>query len=751
MNTDINGNKNRKLKKSPGVNPLVSALSLGLIGVSALLVSCTTQQTPSQSVTQTSSQTSTSSVQSPALLSTTPSTIGTNYPLTDAASREQSGAVTSTAADRDVPLKEVFRGTGSFINSGSAARTGPADSEGEVTLNFQGSPIPEVVKTVLGDILGLNYAINDAVSGTISMRTTRPIARDALVPVLDNLLRMNGAALIKSQDFYEVVHTDDARVAGLTPSLRLSSDKGYQVLIVPLRYVGAKEMVRILETVKSGKATVMADEFRNILTIAGSHGELFNLRETISIFDVNQLKGMSVGLFRLEHVEVGTLLAELETIFGDNANGPLAGLVRFMPMDRLNAIMVITQQEKYLRDVEVWIDRLDQAENPHGMNMYVYYVQNGKAEHLADMLTQLFEGRRRNALASAQRESASAAPVAASGDGGGDGAGAAPTRGSGGGDRTSIDIGDVSIIPDIENNALVVLATPIDYAEIEKAVTKLDIPPMQVLVEASIIEVTLGNELEYGLQWFFRDNHGRFNGTGGLNIPSNGVVSSLAGTISPADFTYAIFDAAGTRAVLNAVAGDSRINVLSSPSLMVLDNQTASIRVGDQVPIRTSETNNTSSGSFDDEGNFGSNITSRIQYRDTGVSLEVTPRVNAGGMVIMEITQRVDDVDETTTSDIDSPTILQREINTNVAVQSGETIVLGGLIREDKETSDSGIPFLKDIPGIGMLFGGKRIANTKTELIVMITPSAVGNPQDARRVTEEYKDKLKGVDFSDMK
>lgn len=657
-------------------------------------------------------------------------------------------------APQDVPLREIYKGSGSFVNPTRRANGGAAE-EGDVTLNFQDSPIAEVVKTIISDILGENYVIGEGVGGVVSMRTTRAIPRDSLISVLDNLLRMNGAAVIKNDTYYEIVAIDDSGVTGLSPGLKLSSDRGYQVQIVPLRYIGARAMAKMLEPVKSGKATVMVDEFRNILTIAGSQSELFSLRDTISIFDVNQLQGMSVGLFRVQNVEASTILEELQAIFGDSADGPLAGMVRFSVIERLNALMVITPQERYLTDAEVWIRRLDQSENPHGTNMYVYYVQNGVAEHLADLLTELFEGKRRSDMASAQRESATAQPQA-QGDGG-ETEGAPASRRTGGGSGaagvSSTDIGDISIIPDTENNALVILASAADYAQVEKAVKKLDVQPMQVLVEASIVEVTLSDELEYGLQWFFKDNHGKFGGRGGLNIPADGDVSALAGALaSPVDFTYRVFDAAGTRAILNAIAGDSRIDVLSSPSLMVLDNNTATIRVGDQVPIRTEESTNTSSLFRDEDGGtIGGNVTSRIQYRDTGVTLEVTPRVNAGGMVIMDVTQRVDDVDETTTSGIDSPTILQREITTAVAVQSGETIVLGGLIREDKEVADSGVPFLKDIPGIGYLFSNERTATSKTELVVMITPSAIANPSEARGVTQEYKNKLHGVDLSGIK
>lgn len=664
------------------------------------------------------------------------------------ASGEISGPLTTPKEGKEIPLQEMYPGSGSFVNSSRGGA--PADSEGEVTLNFQNSPITEVVKTILGDILGVNFAINDAVTGSVSMRTARPVSQDALISVLDNLLRMNGAAIIKSQDFYEIVPIDEGALAGLSPTTRLSADRGYQMLVVPLHYIGAKEMARILEPVKSGKAMVQADEFRNLLMLAGTQGELFNLRETIAIFDVDQLSGMSVGLFRMQNVDASTMINELETIFGDNASGPLAGMVRFSVMERLNALLVITPQKKYLQDVELWVKRLDQADNPNGMNMYVYYVQNGKAENLADLLNQLFEGKRRSAVAMA-RSKPSQKPAAPAVEGQPP---AAPIRANE--EVSSIEVGDVTIIPDTENNALLVLATPTDYAEVEKAMQKLDVLPMQVLVEASIVEVTLEKELQYGLQWFMKNTHGKYGGIGGLNISNDagsppGGIPALTGALAdPANFTYAIFDAAGTRALLNAISGDSRLDVLSSPSLMVLDNQTATIRVGDQVPIRTSETSNISSGEVVDD-QFRSNITSQIQYRDTGVTLEVTPRVNSGGMVMLDITQRVDDVDETTTSSIDSPTILQREITTSVAVQSGETIVLGGLIRDNKEKSDNGIPFLKDIPIAGYLFKGEKTTKSKTELVVMITPSAVANPEEARQVTEEYKSKLQGVDLSAFK
>jgi general secretion pathway protein D len=205
-----------------------------------------------------------------------------------------------------------------------------------------------------------------------------------------------------------------------------------------------------------------------------------------------------------------------------------------------------------------------------------------------------------------------------------------------------------------------------------------------------------------------------------------------------------VFNAAGTRVLLDLLASDSKINVVSSPTLMVLDNHTATIRVGDQVPVRTSETTNTS-GVINQPGDPSALVTSTIQYRDTGVLLEVKPRVNAGGLIVLEITQEVNDVTATATSGIDSPTINQRRITTNVAIQSGETLVLGGLIKENNGRTNAGLPYLRHVPVLGWLFGSEGKTTSRTELVVMITPTAVTSLNEARDVTQEYRNKLKGV------
>ncbi|MCP8687235.1 type II secretion system secretin GspD [Marinobacterium sedimentorum] len=633
---------------------------------------------------------------------------------------------------QDAPRTELYGGNGVFFDIGSDDKGAPA--EGDITFNFQGAEISEVVKTILGDILQANYILDDQVRGVVNMQTSRPISRDALVPTLEKLLQVNGAALIDRNGFYEVVPIDSLNGGAISLRGNLSADRGYQILVVPLRYIGAQEMLKILEPLKPRQGMMEADERRNLLVLGGTQGELVSLRDTIKTFDVDQLQGMSVGLFRLQSVDAEVLVAELGAIFGDAADGPLAGMVRFMPIERLNALLVITAQRKYLSDAKTWITRLDRSEGAQGLGMYVYYVQNGRAENMADMLGQLFDGQRRNrqareADAARRPDAATAAAPDADADG-------TVTRAEASAGPANIDVGEVSIIADNENNALLIMSSPGDYDKVYKAIQKLDVLPLQVLVEATIVEVSLEDELQYGLQWFFKNHLG--NGTRGVGTVGQSPISSAANVIGSG--SYEVISGASTRALLNVLATDSRLNVVSSPTLMVLDNHTAEIKVGDQVPIQTSSTTNTSS----DLGN----TTSTIQYRDTGVLLEVTPRVNAGGMVVLDITQEVNDVDRTTSSGIDSPTIIQRRVNTSVAVQSGETLVLGGLIKENRTYSGEGIPYLRHVPLLGWAFGSRGKSTQRTELVVMITPTAVTDTADAREVTREYRNKLRGLELN---
>ena len=640
------------------------------------------------------------------------------------------------------PRAEIYRGSGGMVDLGGMTRQAP-DQEGEITLNFQQMEVAEVVKIILGEILGLNYVLDPNVSGTVSLQTSRPLTREALLPTLEALLQVNGAVLVKSQNFYEVVPIESAPSSALVPRLNPVEARGYQLLVIPLRYISAGELLKILEPLKPVKGLMQVDETRNLLLVAGTQEELNNIRDTVQVFDVDQLRGMSVGLFRMQAVEAQVMLKELEAIFGDSAGGPLAGMVRFLPIERLNGLLVITPQAKYLEDARAWVERLDRAEGGQGVSMHVYHVQHGKAETIADILTQLFEGRDTSPddQQGRPRPSEPGVPTRAAADGETEvEVGREPVLIGPDGQGASLEVGEVSIIADDETNTLLVMATPSDYEKVLQAIQRLDVLSLQVLVEATIVEVALEDELRYGLQWFFKSS------IDGKNV--RGTLGRFPLT-TPADLTptgsLSVFDAAGARVLLDLLAKDSKINVISSPTLMVLDNRAATIRVGDRVPIRTSETTDTGGAVTDPDTGVSALVTSTIQYQDTGVLLEVKPRINAGGMISMEITQEVNDVKPTTTSGIDSPTITQRRINTNVAVQSGETLVLGGLIQENNSRTNEGLPYLRHIPILGWAFGSQGKQVQRTELVVLITPTAVTSTNEANEVTREYRNKLKGV------
>ena len=636
----------------------------------------------------------------------------------------------------DIGVKtEVFEGDGDFIDTEAARRNTwrPNGSEGDIVLNFEESDIREVVKTILGDMLNQNFTVDPAVAGTVTLTTSRPMSSDNLLPTLELLLGMNGAALTKTDGIYAVIPAAQAMGSGLSPQLGLTRSRGYQLLVVPLEYISATQMQAILEPLLPESGFMTIDRARNLLLVGGARAELQQAQATVNVFDVDQMKGMSIGLFRLENADADDMRTELETILGANSDGPLADMLQILTINRLNALVVMSKQRNYLDEARGWIERLDRADESAGLNMYVYPVQNGRAENLAGLLSELFGGGSSTGFQNTSLGSGARSPSPVSGNATGAAqAGNVQMPRSSGSDTAAMGVGDVRIIADQENNALVIMATRTDYAKILAAVRRLDVMPLQVLVEATILEVTLTDELSYGLQWFFKNSLSDFYQGSGELLPL---------PVDPS-FTYTVTGWDGNvRAVLNLLAADARLDVVSSPSLMVLDNRTATIKVGDQVPIRTSETTSLATSGTDPL------VTSTIQYRDTGVVLEVTPRVNPGGMVMLEITQDVNDVDNTTTSSIDSPTIIQRRISTSVAVQSGESVVLGGLIRENESVSDSGVPGLRRIPLLGRLFSSRTTSTTRTELLVLITPTAISNVAEARDATDEMKKKLAGLDF----
>jgi len=643
---------------------------------------------------------------------------------------------------------EISPGSGRVI--GALPRPGkPSPGPGEVMLNFEDTDIQEVVKVVLADLLEANYIMEPGVSGAVSIQSSRPLARDELLPVLESLLDINGAALTYDEKtgLYRVAPRTNAVRSAFPPSVRTiltNKRPGFSTEIAPLSFIAVEEMKQILTSFVGEDSIIYADERRNLLVLAGTPQLLDQINDTIALFDVDWMAGMSTGLFPLKYAEAETIISELESILIGESGPEGKALIRFTPIERLNAVLVITPQPVYLERAKDWISTLDRGSGGEGRRLFVYRVKNGLATDLANVLSNMFGDQ-----AAGGRSGTPSARVAPglqqartastdTGTGQGTGAGSRVTGGGAGSGSTSFDAGSIRIIADEINNALVIMATSLEYQMIEQALRELDVMPLQVLIEASIIEIRLTDELSYGLEWAFENGGidiGSANGQTGaalLDLGDPGLASLTPG------FSYALLDSTGAvQAVLNTLASRSQVNVLSSPTVMVLGNQTATINVGDQVPIASRQ----SVSNIDP----AAPTVNEIEYRDTGVILTVTPRVNPGGLITMEIQQEVSDVAVTTSSGIDAPTIQQRNIESTVAIQSGNTIILGGLIRDNASDSDSGFPGLHEIPVIGTLFGNTSRNNTRTELIVLITPRAVTNTRQAIEVTDEFQTRLKGL------
>jgi general secretion pathway protein D len=674
----------------------------------------------------------------------------------------------------------IDRGTGTFVSApGRPPQAAISrDAAGQVTLNVVDADVREVVRMVLQDALGANYVVDPTVQGTITVQTSEPVPPEDLVSILDAVLRINGAALVRDRDLYKVVPIDQAMISGATPTiypLPEAGSPGFGIQVVPLRYISAPEAQRLLEPFAPPGGTIQIDPSRNLLLLAGAPPELQTLNELVATFDVDWLAGMSFGLFPLTSARAAEVAAELQEIFGGPEAGPLEGIVRFLPVERLNAVLVISSQPQYLDRARAWVARLDQVgEEPR---VYVYAVQNGRAADLAGVLSETF-GIEAATVGPSELLAPGLEPVGIESTGfelgegefeesqleadqergqerGEDerrrGAAARPRRGAGragverGAGRAGVErlttgeaepaFEDVRIVADETTNSLVIRAASKAYREIESALRQLDIVPLQVLIEATIAEVALEGQLRYGVEWFFRYGDlsfafSRLEPTALTELEGDVVTPQLPG------FT-ALFSNADVRAVFNALERVTDLNVISSPQLLVLDNQTARLQVGDQVPIATQ-----SAVSVIDPDAPQVNT---IEQRDTGVILSVTPRVNASGLVIMEIEQEISDVVETTTSQIDSPTIRQRRVASTVGVQTGQTVVLGGLIEDEVEQRDSGIPFLHRLPIIGPLFGVTDNIDRRRELLVVLTPRVIRSPDQARAVTEEVRERLRGL------
>lgn len=702
--------------------------------------------------------------------------------------RSRSNVVSSTGRTQPVRQAQVYPGIDAVPGEPAAIGAPIQAQPGGYQVNFNNADLAQVVQAVLGDLLHQPYTIDPRVTGTVTLSTQGPIKPDDLVAMLETVLRATGAALVQDgRAGYRIVPLGEA-VSGRTV-LQLGADPkplpaGYGITIIPLRNVSA-ETIGPLIAPATNPELVRVDPTRNLVLISGTSADRAALGATVQSFDVDWLRGMSSGIFPLQQAQPEAVIKELSAVFGGAPDrGPLKGLINFMPVERLNAVLVVSSRVDKLNEAGRWIRRLDQGDSDEE-RVYVYMVQNGTAANMARVLGQAFgkvdeagaspfddelgsdvarglglnnsssggtnqpgatgsgtTGTTGNTDQTAQQGSGTSsqfAPIdfnAQQKDGDASILGLAGSQAGKAAVFKLDKLGEVRVVPDRDKNALLIRARPAAFRLIESALRAIDASPLQVVIEATIAEVTLNDRLQYGVQYYLES--GNFSGGFTTGTPASGQTVAPQPTVGSG--LNVVISGAGSRVVLNALSSITNVKVVSAPTLAVLNNQTARLQVGNQVPVRTQQSQST------DDAN--SPVISNIEYKDTGVILKVTPRINSNSDVSMDVQQEVSSIvadAASTEADALAPTISTRRIGSIVSVANGQTVVLGGLIQENQQNGRSGVPILQDIPLLGNLFSSTNNSRDRTELVVFITPRVIRNAADAQAIAEELRSRMQAL------
>lgn len=678
------------------------------------------------------------------------------------------------------PQRQIIKGNQRFIQppAATAARAEPAG--GDIVFNFTHQPIQAVINSVMGDLLHENYSIAEGVKGDVSFSTSKPVNKKQALSILEALLSWTDNAMIRQGDRYVILPASQAVAGKLVPEMTVSQPStGLSARLFPLRYISATEMQKLLKPFARENAFLLVDPARNVLSLAGTPDELANYQDTIDTFDVDWLKGMSVGVYGLQRASVGELMPELQKMFGPNSGMPLAGMVRFLPIERTNSVVAISSQPEYLREVGDWIHTIDEG-GGNEPQMYVYDVRNMKATDLAKYLRQIYgngaikdepaakvaPGLRIATLSSLNSSNGSGGTGGMGGNGGlgnssnlngnqnqkqdqsqdtttddtqssdtgDDSASQGDNAEQGGGTAAKSIDSSTRITAQKSSNQLLVRTRPAQWKEIESAIKRLDNPPLQVQIETRILEVKLTGELDMGVQWYLGKLAKNASSTTVANTSgSQGALGAGGAGLGATDSLFYSFVSTNLQVALHALETNGRTQVLSAPSLVVMNNQPAQIQVGDNIPISQTTVNTSNSDT----------TLSSVEYIQTGVILDVVPRINPGGLVYMDIQQQVSDAGASSSSTTTTnPRISTRSVSTQVAVQSGQTVLLGGLIKQDNSESDSSVPYLGRIPGLRWLFGNTSKSKDRTELIVLITPRVITSSSQSRQVTDDYRQQM---------
>lgn len=631
-------------------------------------------------------------------------------------------ALGPSAAQTGLPetsTAQVDIGSGQYFQTPDGpTRIGAERLEAPYSAAYRNAEIDSVVNQILGSALGVDYTISPQVRGQITLRMSNVETRSGVIRHLRDALAAVGVSLIDRGDFIAVVQGDASGSAGTVAILQPGepAPPGTSSAVFSTRNVTPSDVGALVLAMAPGARQSLVDDRRNVLIYSGEASALTAVSNAIAQLDVDWFSAVSTGVFELQHAEPGDVMGELRTLLG-----PRSASVEMLVIERLNTIVVLSVQPALLRRVESWIAHLDQPRSSTtSAGQLVYEVRHSDPADLLNSLYQL--------LGMGQYQSGGS-----SSSSGGFARGQTATQPSFGEQSQSLASaygspsrqGDVQIGAAPNQNIILVRGEPDRVAEIQELLELLDRPRPQVLIEAAIVEVTLTDETRYGVDW--------------SGIINDHVAVAWSGDASPsADPRFpglgATYLNTGLEAAISALSSTTELEVISRPSILALHNEQAELQVGDQVPVVLQ-----SAVSID---NPDAPLVNQTAYRNTGVILTVTPQIRAGGVVEVEVSQEVSGVAQTTSSGIDSPTITQRRISSTLLVPSGEAVALGGLISTRSTNGSSGVPVLRDVPLVRRLFSAESIADDRTELLVLLTPTIITDPAALSGVMNTLPDAL---------
>jgi general secretion pathway protein D len=600
----------------------------------------------------------------------------------------------------------------------------------QIDITLDNMDIYPVLDQVLGRILELNYVVDPAIKGTISLNIRGRYTKSEFLDLFNSILQIHGLAITRgAQGLYKVVRkASSARVGSEVVNIgERVPHPGDVISVFQLRYLSAAHVIANLRNFISPGAVIVAEPNSNAVLLVDTAENVDKLSKILALMDTDLFKDIHWRFYTLEHTDVDDLSKDLDKIFKTKGlyirPGIDPGGLQIMPLKTINSLLVVTKWEEVLDVVGHWVTQLDQEISQKGTQVYVYFVQNGKAADIADLLRQLYGGKpsedkgKKEVLVEREKKPAKEQVVAYTGE----------------------LAGEVEIIADEVNNAILIKAMQRDYAILSGVLKEIDIVPRQVLIDVLIVEVYLDNELQYGVQWYlkargFDTGGGDMTADIGLNKPDFGLEEGGMLSSKLAGFSAALFSSGDLRALINLLASETEANIVSAPNILAVDNHESTIEVTrDEPTISSSQTTDVGA------------VTQTIQYRSVGVIMKVTPLINESGLVTLEISQEVSNVIDEEEKGIKSPSFQTRRATTNLVVQDSHTIIIGGLMQTQQQNVHSGIPILKNIPLLGYLFGSKGYKTNKTELLFAITPHVIHSKEQADALTREFSKKVKSI------